>query len=560
MNLQHLKSYITANLLRVDGKLNSAITRRDYFKTSPEYVAIMNCTSFLPNDAVLPERLYCLLNDISEIQICPKCLTHPRAFSPSAGQGYRPTCGKSSCRGKEGIEKAMVTKISRYGSGMPLEHRENCRRRLKRLNESGAIKQSIREKYGVDSILEVASVRDKIKKTLQDRYGVDNSSNIPSRKKMYTTRRQRVYEMLAKGKVKDVHIEKRTSDKRLLYSIKFTCTVCNNTEILFGETFKWRCAHVTHPCTACSGIKCGSAKQNDLYTFVTNLADCVAIANDANVLKGIKRELDVYLPTLNLAFEFDGLFWHSFNSTETSEQRNLHLLKTKTCEAQGIQLVHIFENEWDNKKEIVKSCIAGLLGKNTRLFARKCAIKKISKKAANGFLQVNHLQGKCNHSTHHYGLFFGDSLVSVMTFGKPRFDKTVEWEMIRFCSTLNTHVVGGASKLFTTFVKEVDPNTVLSYSDRRWSSVNKCVYQNLGFDLIRESAPSYFYFKSQEGTVLFNRISFQKHKLKNKLEVFDASLTESENMFANGYRRIWDCGNGVWMWSKDKTLQQGASK
>ena len=42
-----------------------------------------------------------------------------------------------------------------------------------------------------------------------------------------------------------------------------------------------------------------------------------------------------------------------------------------------------------------------------------------------------------------------------------------------------------------------------------------------------------------------SRIQFQKHKLKDKLETFDPNITEWENMKANGYDRIWDCGNMV---------------
>ena len=47
-------------------------------------------------------------------------------------------------------------------------------------------------------------------------------------------------------------------------------------------------------------------------------------------------------------------------------------------------------------------------------------------------------------------------------------------------------------------------------------------------------------------------MKYQKHKLQNILENFDKDLTEWHNMKNHGYDRIWDCGNDVWFWKKDK--------
>ena len=48
----------------------------------------------------------------------------------------------------------------------------------------------------------------------------------------------------------------------------------------------------------------------------------------------------------------------------------------------------------------------------------------------------------------------------------------------------------------------------------------------------------------------FHRSSYQKHKLEKLLPIFESSMTEWENMQANGYDRIWDCGNDVWVWKR----------
>ena len=181
------------------------------------------------------------------------------------------------------------------------------------------------------------------------------------------------------------------------------------------------------------------------------------------------------------------------------------------------------------------------MGKSERIYARKCTVKEVSSKEAKEFLEKNHLQGACNSKVN-IGLYSGNTPVSLMTFGKPRYNKQYEWELLRFCNALNTSVIGGAGKLLSYFVKTYNPSSILSYANLRWSTGN--LYEKLGFTLKGTSSPNYFYFN--EDFILHSRIEFQKHKLKDKLENFDPSLTESENMYNNGYRKIYDCGNLVY--------------
>jgi hypothetical protein len=129
-----------------------------------------------------------------------------------------------------------------------------------------------------------------------------------------------------------------------------------------------------------------------------------------------------------------------------------------------------------------------------------------------------------------------------MTFGKCRFDKKHEWELLRFCNKLGYHVPGSASKLLKYFEKTYKPTSLVSYADRRWSIGN--VYEKLGFKFSHNSLPNYWYFKNNS-LLLESRVKYQKHKLKNLLENFDENKTEVENMKANGYNRIFDCGNMV---------------
>ncbi|HPM74230.1 MAG TPA: hypothetical protein PLA71_00745 [Saccharofermentans sp.] len=130
-----------------------------------------------------------------------------------------------------------------------------------------------------------------------------------------------------------------------------------------------------------------------------------------------------------------------------------------------------------------------------------------------------------------------------MTFGKSRYDKKIEWEMIRFCTVNNFNIIGICSKLLTYFEKHYSPSSIISYCDKRWSTGK--TYENCGFKYSGESSPNYWYNK--KGVRRISRMQYQKHMLKDKLEEFDPTLTEWENMQKNGFDRIWDCGNKIFV-------------
>lgn len=250
-------------------------------------------------------------------------------------------------------------------------------------------------------------------------------------------------------------------------------------------------------------------------------------------------ELDFYIPELNLAIEYDGLYWHSDNSG--NKDRNYHLMKTDMCEKQNITLVHIFENEWLYKRDIVKSRLLYLLGiHGKKVYARKCDICEITQKESSNFLNENHIQGTCNAKIN-IALKYNNEIVSIMTFSKNRFRKNIsDWELVRFCNKLNYVIPGAASKLLKYFELKYKPQKLISYADRRWSRGN--LYNQLGFNFVKNTRPNYWYFKKPI-TDLINRLSFQKHKLSKKLTTFNINKTEYENMLDNGYDRIYDCGN-----------------
>jgi hypothetical protein len=280
--------------------------------------------------------------------------------------------------------------------------------------------------------------------------------------------------------------------------------------------------------------KCGNSMsliEREVSDFITSL-NINFEENDRSVLNG--KELDIYIPSKKIAIEFNGLYWHS----ELFKDKNYHLDKTELCEKEEIQLIHIFEDEWLYKQDIVKSRLKNLLGlTETMIYGRKCVIKNVSSKITKSFLDDNHIQGKCVDKIR-YGLYHQDELVSIMTFGKRKILNNDGWELIRFCNKLNTSVIGGASKLFKHFIKTHVFETLISYADRRWSDGG--LYNNLGFEYISKTPPNYFYYNENLKT-RESRIKYQKHKLVT--QGFDVNLTEREITNKMGLYRIYDSGN-----------------
>lgn len=258
-------------------------------------------------------------------------------------------------------------------------------------------------------------------------------------------------------------------------------------------------------------------------------------------------DLDIYLPDNNLAIEFNGLYFHSEYAGGKTEF--YHVNKTKKCENLGIQLIHIFEDEWVNKKEIVISRLRNILGKTENiLYARKCEIKEIDYQIESKFIDENHIQGSLTNAKVKLGLFHQDELVSVMTFGKPRISlgnkdsKEGIWELQRFCNKIGYSVVGGASKLFTYFEKKFNPNKVETFADRRWTSnVKDSLYDELGFIKTKITEPNYWYLV--ENMKRSSRFAFTKKEILRKFKNANPDLSEWKNMIELGFDRIWDCGS-----------------
>jgi len=273
----------------------------------------------------------------------------------------------------------------------------------------------------------------------------------------------------------------------------------------------------------------------EVREFVSSIVPIVA--NARGIIAPL--ELDIVIPSLHLAIEYNGLYWHS----EIHKENNYHKIKMEKCNEAGYRLIQIFEDEWLNNKDIVKSRLAALLGQNKVLYARKTKIQEISAKEANVFLNQNHLQG-AGRSNVAYGLFDNDSLVAVMTFLNSDISKGVNgWELNRFASRLLTNVVGGASKLLSAFIKNNNPSAITTFADLRWSN-NSSFYTTIGFNFVHNSVPGYWY--------VFNNDIKRIHRYTLR-KPQGCTLSEKDLRKQEGYYRIYDCGNAKYIWESQKS-------
>lgn len=432
-------------------------------------------------------------------------------------------------------EKTKLTNLKKYGC-------ENCM-------QSDVVKQKMKEnnlkKYGCENVFQMKEVKTKSKQTLKKHYGSEDSlytnSEIAEKriKHMTETLRRKSFRNCILQNIFDkpcfseeYFVENYSKD----FEFEFECKKCGN---------KFLSRHIAGCHMLCP--KCyprtSSFSERQISEYLKNIYDGNIVLNSKNVIS--PYELDIYIPEKKLAIEFDGLYWHAFeNFLKSKGDKNYHLEKTELCEKKGIQLIHIFEDEWKYKQKIVKNCLKNILNltNETQIDYNNLEIKEISNSESEKFIAENSLQDNIN-SKIRLGLFEKDKLIAVMLFGKTRCKKTYEWELLRFCIKQNSIDCNAAfRKLLDFFEDSFKPKSLVAYVDRRWNTQK--LYADCGFKLFKKTKPNYFYIdcKHQQR---FKNFHFKKEIMKNIFKNYNDSLSEYQNMRNNGYETIYDCGNLV---------------
>ncbi len=274
-----------------------------------------------------------------------------------------------------------------------------------------------------------------------------------------------------------------------------------------------------------------SKEELEILDFVRSITNKEVLTNNRSI---IGKEIDIYVPELGYAIEYNGVYFH----TDKFKPKTSHYDKTSLCQEKGIKLFHLWSDDWKTKPEVIKSIISHNLGvTDRRIYARKCIVQIIDRTTAKQFLNDNHIQGDTTSSIS-IGVYHSGELVSVMTFGKPRFNKNYEWELIRFANKLNTSVIGSFSKILKYF-RKLNEGSIVTYADKCYSYGD--VYVKNGFIKIAENRPSYWYVVNGEKRV--SRTQFMKNKFKD----FDNTLSENDVMGILDIPKIWNSGTATFV-------------
>lgn len=435
-------------------------------------------------------------------------------------------------------EKARQTNLKRYGTEWTCQAE----------SVKSKIQQTFLNNYGTTSPMKNEEVKKKMKDTCIKRYGVDNIKKSSKIKEIFLEKYGVEDSNLIGKDPQKVEIYKSPEKLKKYFDDNQGKTLKEISESLGFSTYQVGKVLHTYGLDEYVGKTIGtSIGEKSLIDFIKNLV------GEENVIIRDRQticpfELDILIPSKKIALEYNGNFWHSDamltyrkrNLTE-SEIKRYHLKKTQLCKEKGIRLIHIFEYEWEDKekKRRLENFLTDiLLAENrTRVYARNCTIKEIPYKEASSFLEENHLQGKDNSSVR-IGLFYNDTLVACMTFCKPRFSKKYDWELSRFVVKSGYSVIGGGGKLLNYFRKNYN-GSIISYSDVAKMTGN--LYRALGFKESEPSEPNYVWIK---GNTVLTRYQTQKHKL---LKLGFEGETEEDIMRKNGFHKVYDCGNYVFI-------------
>lgn len=292
-----------------------------------------------------------------------------------------------------------------------------------------------------------------------------------------------------------------------------------------------------HLRTRAAGCPSCSRKISDEELELSDYINDLLSGTDINVITNSKKiipplELDIYIPTFNIAFEYCGLYWHT---EKFGKDAKYHANKYTRCKDAGIQLITIFSDEWKDRRQQVENKIRNLLhmSTDTVIYARNTTVKEVPSSEKKKFLDDNHIQGN-GQSSINIGLYNADKLIAVAAFNVQG-NKTY---LNRYATS--ARVVGGSSKLIKYFERNYEFTELISFADLRWSDGN--LYEQTGWKLESIIPPDYSYV-CKSSTVRRHKFNYRRSRMqKDPNIIFDPSKTEYQNCLINNIYRIWDCG------------------
>ena len=449
---------------------------------------------------------------------------------------------------KEVQDKMRKTTLGRYG----VEHS----------SQSVVVKEKIKRsnlaKYGVEYSFQANEVKEKIKQTNLDKYGVDNPSKSEfikqrivesNRKNLGVDYPMQSEEVMAKTRATSLEkygteypnqsdIVKSRIEATTLehYGVNRVCKLDEFKQKVI-ETNRERYG-VDYTCLVFSGKYKGN--DSSYNRSFAKLLDDIGISYEREFLL---ERYSYDFKVGNTLIEINPTATHNTHFNPYGKNRidiNYHKSKSNLAMCNGYSVIHVFD--WDNIDKVVQ-----LLRDRETVYARKCDVRLINDVDTNKYLDTYHLQGTCRGQKIRLGLYYDNKLVSLMTFGKSRFNKSCEYELLRYCSHYN--VIGGAEKLFKYFVDNYKPHSIVSYCDT--SKFSGKVYDVLGFKYVKTNSPRKHWYSRKEKRHITDGLLLSQGYDRLFKENHGKGTSNEELILSRGYLPVYDCGQSTYIWRSD---------
>lgn len=374
-------------------------------------------------------------------------------------------------------------------------------------------KHVVLERYQKESVSQVPEIREKVKKTTLEHYGVDHISKSPKiQKKIRETCKQKY------------GVEYVTQSSELREKIKKSTLEHHGVE--YG---------VLVPSAKLTSNN--SKPNNDFSKKLDNLN--IPYEREFRIIKySYDFRVDDTLIEINPTITHN----INFNPWSDPKSKTYHADKTKTANNHNYKCIHVWD--WDDTDKIIN-----LLTPKTKIGARNCKIREVSKKDSLKFLEINHVQGKVRGITISIGLYYQDKLVGIMCFGKPRYAKGITYELLRLCFDHEVTISGGSQKMYKYFLKQVNPDSVISYCDK--SKFSGDIYNELDFTEESTNISKHWY-----------NVKTKQHITDNMLRAYGfdhifhtnygKGTSNEDLMREHGFLEVYDCGQTSYIWNKNK--------
>ena len=511
------------------------------------------------------------------IPLCPVCQNN-LSWNPDKRE-YRKFCSKK-CNGigtadiakqtsiennngvhhtqtKEFVEKQKATSLKKYGVehySQTTEFKESTQNAniakfgvnypAQSVEIQEKMKSTTFERYGVNYPAQSIEIQEKMKSTTFERYGVDHfSSTSECRDKMKKTSIERYGVAHAKQQHISIEVLDIMNNKDLFSIFIKDKSVRELSEELNIEISTIYNYIKKYDIKNLYNARGPSYIEKEMAEFLNSIGISYE-KNNRTILNG--KELDFYIPKYKMAIEMNGVYWHS---EEKRPDQKYHYNKWKTCHDQEIHLVSVFEDDWNFQQNKIKNMLLTHFNmKEKGVMARKTTIKQIDASLSRLFLEQYHLQGFVAGT--HYGAFYNENIIGVMTFGTTRNGR---FELKRFVTDNYVHA-GLFSKIFKYSQKDLNFQKVVSFSDNTCFTGN--VYKKNNFKFIKTIEPDYKYVVNSKR---IHKSNYTKENIKKKYpymsEMIDNNnMSEKNAMEYLGITRIWDCGKCEWVWENPLLL------